>query len=142
MLFDPFGGSVSLNGDANRAARDWFLAETMPIFAYSSLARGFFSGKIKSDEGSRARELLSATTVKEYAYPPNFERLRRTELLAKEKDAPIAAIALAWLLLSPLDVHPIVSPGSIPHFNQTREALAIKLTEAEREWLNLERESL
>jgi aryl-alcohol dehydrogenase-like predicted oxidoreductase len=140
MLFDPFEGSFSLNGEKNRQARAWFQSQKTPIFAYSSLARGLLSGKIRSDESRQASQLLNPTTVKEYAYPPNFERLRRAETLAAEKGCAVSAVAIAWLLHSPLDVHPIISPGSVRHLDQALEALDVALTEREIRWLNLDQD--
>ncbi|MCH5185345.1 MAG: aldo/keto reductase [Oscillospiraceae bacterium] len=48
-VFDPWGGSVDISGDENKPARDMYIENNMPVIAYSSLARGFLSGKFKSD---------------------------------------------------------------------------------------------
>ena len=46
MIADPCGDSVTLSGEHNRAARDWYQKNQIPVIAYSCLGRGFFSGKI------------------------------------------------------------------------------------------------
>ena len=44
---DPWGpGCVSLSGPDEAEARKWYQESQMPVFAYSSLGRGFFSGRI------------------------------------------------------------------------------------------------
>ena len=39
----PWLGAVTLGGDGQRAAREWYATQGLSVFAYSSLARGFFS---------------------------------------------------------------------------------------------------
>lgn len=138
MIGDPFGTSIALNGDKCKADREWFRENKFPIFAYSGLARGFLSGKLTSADAGRAQELLRPIAIQEYAYPENFERLRRAETIAREKNASVPAIAMAWLLHQPLDVYPITSPGSVHHLRDVLSALDIALTPDEVQWLNLE----
>lgn len=134
----PEGVGATLTGNDNREGREYFAREKMPVFAYSSLGRGFFSGLVSGTEGMAGAGKLSAMTALEYAYPENFERLRRAEILAKEKNANAAQIAFAWIFTQGLDVFPITSPGSITHLNETLEAMNIRLSAKEAAWLNLE----
>ena len=39
----PWPGAVTLGGDGQRVAREWYATHELPVFAWSSLARGFFS---------------------------------------------------------------------------------------------------
>jgi aryl-alcohol dehydrogenase-like predicted oxidoreductase len=135
---DPEGRGTTLTGEPNRAAREWLLQKKMPVFAYSSLGRGFFSGRISSGHSERAKEALPPLTAKEYAYPDNFERLRRCETLAAQKGVSPAQIAFAWIFTQALNVFPVTSPSSIGHLHETVEAMHIGLTEHEAAWLNLE----
>lgn len=137
MIGDPFGGSVTISGEKNQKSREWFVRNQMPVFAYSSLGRGFFSGKIKSNEIERAKELLGIAAL-EYGFPKNFERLRRAELLAEQKSVSITQIAFAWIFKQPLNVLPITSPTSIQHLHESINAMHIELTDQEIKWLNLE----
>lgn len=137
----PEGNGATLTGAANDEARRWFLREKMPIFAYSSLGRGFFSGLASGEAGMRGAEKLPPLTAREYAYPDNFERLRRCEILGKEKNLSPAQVAFAWIFTQGLRVFPITSPGSVVHLRETVDALEIRLNPREAAWLNLEIES-
>jgi aryl-alcohol dehydrogenase-like predicted oxidoreductase len=135
---DPFGGSVTISGEANRSFRQWLRAQNMAVFAYSSLGRGFLSGKIKSWEFSRVKEVLGDWTAGEYAYPVNFDRLKRAEHLAEEKGVAVSQIAYAWLMAQDLNVFGLTAPGTKEHLRQIVEALNIRLSDQELKWLNLE----
>jgi aryl-alcohol dehydrogenase-like predicted oxidoreductase len=142
MIGDPVGSSISLNGMKNREALEWFKAHEFPILAYSSLARGFFSGRIKSNEPNRAVEMLQPMTVVEYAHPPNFERLRRAEILASKKGVSVSQIAFAWIFSRPVNVFPITSSSSITHIQESIDAMRVSISPAESLWLNLEQDEL
>jgi aryl-alcohol dehydrogenase-like predicted oxidoreductase len=137
----PESEGTTLTGEANKEAKAWFEAQGMPLFAYSCLGRGFFAGKIKGNEADKTAELLPPLTASEYAHPDNFERLRRTEILAAKKNATPAQIAFAWLFAQPLKVFPVTSPSNTAHLNETIAAMDIKLSAEEAAWLNLERET-
>jgi aryl-alcohol dehydrogenase-like predicted oxidoreductase len=118
QIADPWGpGCVSISGPTNRGARAWYGANGMPVMAYSSLARGLFSGRITAE---------------------NFERLRRALLLAEEKGASVPQIVLGFMFASPLDVFPIVGAANGDEFRENVEAFDLALTAEERAWLDLE----
>ena len=140
---DPWGpGCVSLSGPNEVAAREWYAKTNMPIFAYSSLGRGFFSGLIKSTESEKAKEIFKEPTIKGYCHPVNFKRLERVEILAKEKGLTVPQIAMAWLMNQPLNVFALVGAYKAEEMKENIEAMHLKLTQAEIEWLNLQRDSL
>ncbi len=141
MIADPCGDSVTLSGDQNHAARDWYQQNQMPVFAYSCLGRGFFSGKLKSAQIGRAEELIGLGGL-EYGFPVNFERLRRTEILAAKYQKTVPQIALAWLASQPLNLLPVTSTGTISHLQDSIEAMQLQLKKQELRWLNLQTEQL
>ena len=62
---DPWGGSagcVTLTGGENKEARQWYRDHEIAVFAYSSLGRGLFSGKYRSNEIEKA----SFTGIRDY----------------------------------------------------------------------------
>jgi aryl-alcohol dehydrogenase-like predicted oxidoreductase len=138
----PESEGTTLTGEANKEAKAWFKAQGMPLFAYSCLGRGFFSGKIRGNEAEKAADLLPPLTAAEYAHQDNFERLRRAEILGAKKNAVPAQIAFAWLFAQPLKVIPVTSPGNTAHLKETLAAMDINLSIEEAAWLNLERETL
>ena len=142
QVLDPWGpGCVTLSGPQNVEARAWYEANRMPVFAYSSLGRGFFSGRVTPANFEQTQETLDRACRTAYCHEVNFERLRRAMALAEEWGVTVPQIALAYVLGSPLDVYPLVGAANGAEFAQNVEALDISLTEAQRAWLNLERES-
>ena len=131
------GECVALTGAQNADARQWYQTGDLAIFAYSALARGFFSGKLRSDEPDKAHLLLEPPAIKGYCHPDNFERLRRAEQLAGDKGVTVAQIALAWLFCQPLQPFVVTATSTVDHVRQTVAALDITLTAAEAAWLNL-----
>ena len=137
---DPWGGSVHISGPGNRAAREWYRKNNMPVLAYSSLARGFLSGKFSTRSGKTVAETfahMGESIAKEYEYPENIERLRRVERLAEVRKLTVAQIALAWALHHPMFVSPILSPSTPEHLEANLQAFEVELTDEEFLYLNL-----
>ncbi len=137
---DPWGGGcVTISGSENRAARKWYADNRIPVFAYSAMARGFFSGKVHGDDPESARAVMDEPGLKGYAHPENFERLRRCEMLAKEKGTSVAKVALAWLFSQrELDVYALIATGRRENMRANVEASEMRLTDEECAWLDLE----
>jgi len=136
---DPWGpGCVTLSGPANRRARAWYEANQMAVVPYSSLGRGFFSGRLTRDNFEEMKSTLGRACVTAYCHEVNFTRLDRAMLLAKEKGATVPQIAIAFMLGSRLSVFPLIGAASREEFEENVRALDISLTEKERAWLDLE----
>lgn len=137
---DPWGGGcVTIAGPSNREARRWYSERRMPVFAYSAMARGFFSGRVKSADPQTALQAMDPPGLKGYACPENFERLRRCEVLAAEKGLTVAQVAMAWLFNQrALDVYALVSATKRAHMRANVEAMDVALTDGECRWLDLE----
>jgi len=140
QVHDPWGGGcVSISGPKNKEAREWYIKQNMPIFAYSSLARGLLSGKIKSSESYKAKEIFDEATLLGYCYPDNFKRLERVEILAEKKGYTVAQISLAWLMNQKVNTFALVSCENPKHMLSNIEAMNIKLTQEELDWLDLKK---
>ncbi len=131
-------GCITISGPENKAARAFYAKTEIPVFAYSSLARGFFSGAFLSQEPEKAKEILDMPGYTGYFCENNLERLHRCEQLAKEKDVTVAQIAMAWIYNQPFTVLAISSPVTQKQLQENVEAISIKLSAAELKWLNLE----
>jgi len=140
QVADPWGGGcVTISGPANKADRQWYADNRIPVFAYSTMARGFFSGLVRSDAPERAGEVVDAPGLKGYGCPENFERLRRCEILAAEKGLTVPQIAMAWIFnQKDLDVYALVATGRRENMRTNVAASEIQLTDAECRWLDLE----
>ena len=135
----PLGdGCVTISGPENADARRWYASRDIAVFAYSSLARGFFSGAFTSDHPDDAKKIMDGPGLTGYFCESNLERLRRCEQLAGEKKVSVPQIALAWIFNQKFDVFALSSPVTREQIDQNVRALDIVLTEDERAWLNLE----
>ena len=140
QIQDPWGsGCITISGPSNKDARSWYKENRMPVIAYSSLGRGLFSGKVRSDALDRVTEVLDEFALKGYGYPENYERLHRCEELAKKKHCTVPQIAMAWIYSQELDTFAVVSTSSAKRMQDNIEALYIKLTEEECAYLDLQK---
>lgn len=138
---DPWGhNSVSIAGRAQAEARAWYAKTQLPVIAYSALARGLFSGRLQSADADRAEQYLDIYARRGYASAENFERLRRCEALAKQKNATVPQIAMAWAFQQGLNLFAIVSTSSAERMRANIAALDIALSKEECRYLNLEGE--
>jgi aryl-alcohol dehydrogenase-like predicted oxidoreductase len=139
---DPWGdnsGSVTLSGPENADARSWYAETQLPVLAWSSIARGFFSGRFSRADFEQKKDLLDGAASRAYIHERNFERLDRVEALAGERGVTVPQIAMAYVLTDPMNVYAIVGAADRSEMIANIEALEVKLSGAEREWLNLER---
>lgn len=138
QLDNPWGpGCVSISGPREAEAREWYRRGNMPIFAYSSLARGLFSGRITRENYHRTKEQLDKACRRAYCHEPNFERLERARRLAEVKGVSVPQVALAYLFHHGLNVFALVGAASPAELADNLPALDIKLTAAELSWLDL-----
>lgn len=143
QVFNPWGpGCVSLSGPQEADARAWYLENQMVVFSYSSLARGFLSGRVKSNHPEEAKDVLEAVAVHAYAYPVNYERLARAEKLAAEKSVSVPQIAIAFILHSPMIVFPLVAAYNVSEMEDNLKAFDIELSDAEWNWLDLQTDTI
>jgi len=110
----------------------------MPVFAYSSLARGLLSGIVTKDSLKNREQLLDKVCNHAYCYENNFKRLERAEYLVKKKNIPIAQISLAYVINQPLNIFPIIGAANRDEIEADIGALDIELSQEEMAWLNLE----
>lgn len=134
-LGDPWGGSVTLAGPDKAEWRAYLAKTQMPVFAYSSLGRGFFSGRLKSTDADRAHDIIGFG-ADEYGFPINYEKLRRAEILAEKKGVTVSQIAYAWVMQTDMNVFGLTKPGSAQHIHDSIAAMSIPLTDEEKIWLN------
>jgi len=115
--------------------RAWHERTQIPVLAWSSQARGFFTDRAHPDK--REDEEL----VRCWYSEDNFQRRERAIELARKKGVLPINIALAYVLAQPFPVFALIGPRTIDETRTTMPALDISLTPAEVRWLNLEAES-
>ena len=136
QMQDPFGGGcVTLTGPENREARAWYAHSRMPVIAYSSLGRGFFSGRFRAYDYDGAGRLLDLYARKGYLYPENMERLRRAEELAAHRGLTVPEIAMRYVFSSGMNVFAVVSTTSPERLQMNIRAAAHPLSPEEIRYL-------
>lgn len=136
----PWAGCISLGGPDARDERAWYRAQQMPILAWSSLCRGLFSGHYTPERlatGDPAEDHVVAC----YGNAANAERLRRVTEISDQKGVSIPQLATAYLLQHPIKVFPLVGCASGAEYAELAEAFDIPLTQQERDYLDLGRDS-
>jgi aryl-alcohol dehydrogenase-like predicted oxidoreductase len=130
-------GCVSIAGDPE--AQAWYARTRLPIFAWSSQARGFFSGRYSPELTEGATE-DAKNVIRTYYSGANWDRYRRAGELAQEKGCTLQQVVLAWVLHQPLEVFALIGPATVAELDNSLGALDVELTPDEIAWLNLEGE--
>ncbi len=131
-------GCVTISGPENKAAREWYKNNNMPVFAYSSLARGLFSGAFSSKNPEDAKKVMDEPGIIGYYCERNIERLSRCEQMAEKKNLTVAQVAMAWIYNQDFEVFALSSPANNDQAEQNIAAMNTVLTKEEVKWLNLE----
>ena len=105
---DPWGGGcASISGDQD--ARAWYVERGMPVLAYSSLGRGFMSGRFRSFDYKEAKRVLDGPARKGYLCEENMQRLQRAEELAERYGCSVSDIATRYVFSCGLNLFAIMS---------------------------------
>jgi aryl-alcohol dehydrogenase-like predicted oxidoreductase len=113
---------------------DLCIAEEIGVITYFSLAKGFLSGKYRSeaDLGQSPRGL----GIKGYLNKRGFEILKALDQVSAKHGAKPAGIALAWLIARPGITAPIASATTVAQFDSLKKAASLKLTGEDMEILD------
>jgi aryl-alcohol dehydrogenase-like predicted oxidoreductase len=108
---------------------DLCVSEEMGVITYSSLAKGFLSGKYRSaaDLGKSPR----GGGVKAYLSPRGMRVLAALDSIAAAHGAKPAEVALAWIMARPGVTAPIASATSLDQMESLINAVNLTLTPAE-----------
>jgi aryl-alcohol dehydrogenase-like predicted oxidoreductase len=115
---------------ANHHMIEWHQERQMPLLSWSSQAGGFFTG-LYTPENRGNKDM-----VRVYYNSTNWERFKRTEQLAIEKDATPIQIALGYVLNQSFPTAAIIGPRAVGELDSSVKGSSIKLKESEIDWLN------
>lgn len=110
---------VLIDEDAVRHYRD----QNLPILAYTSQARGFFSKAAVAGAAHLKPDLRAA-----FDNPENRGRLDRAIILARELGVAVSAITLAYLTSREVACIPIIGPMTITQLQDSLAAADLRLT--------------
>ena len=130
QLRAPWDGCLSIGGPEAAGDRDWYRRTQLPLFSWSSLAGGFFSGRFGRDKPrpDSGREVLSADT---YCSEGNFDRLETAQAIGRAHGVSTARVALAYIMQTGLDAYPIAASATPEEFADNAAALDLQLSAEE-----------
>jgi len=130
MVESPWPGCLA---SSDVESRNWLAERNMPLFPWSSQARGFFAdGRAHPDDHS------DPDLVRSWYSDDNFERLARVREMASRKNVAVITIALAYVLNQSNPTFPLVGPLSADETRSSMAALDVEMTSTDLAWLNLE----
>ncbi|MGC9454179.1 MAG: aldo/keto reductase [Phycisphaerae bacterium] len=136
MVREPWAGCVSISGPSQEEARLWYRQHDVALVPWSSLARGFLSGRVRRD-GPAPAEQRDELGIESFGSKANYERVERAARLAEKKGLTIPQVALAYVLNQPLNVFPLVGCWSSEEFRANLDVLEIELSQEEIAFLEL-----
>ena len=137
---EPWDNCVTISGPENENARAFYAENKMPLFTWSSMAGGFWSGKFTRETYKQFEETgdyFEKLAVKCYCYPQNFDRLDRAKEVAEKRGITLPQVALAYVLSYPLDIYALVGSATPDELKANIAASEMKLTPGELAYLDL-----
>ena len=131
----PWPGCITISGQSSSAAREWYTRTQLPVFTWSSLAGGFFSGRFTRENLNSFDDPMDKVCVASYCFEENFQRLSRVQTLAQQKGVSLAQVALAYVLSQPMNIFALVGCRNGDEFRANAAALEVALTPEECRWL-------
>lgn len=130
----PWDDCISITGQ-HSFEQDWYKRHNMPVFCWSSLAGGWFSGRIGRGQ---IQDYADELFVRCYHSDSNWKRLERAQHLGKSIGATAAQVALAYVLNQPFTTFPLVAAYTKDEFDACIAALNIDLNDNDLAWLDLQ----
>lgn len=120
---------------------DLFENEGIGLLPWGPLGGGFLTGKYKRNEKPIEGRISHTADHTEESWErrsteQNWAILDVVERLAKEKNASVSQVALAWVLHNPVVSSVIVGPRTLEQFDDNMGAAEISLSDVELEELN------
>lgn len=138
QLESPWGDDcLTISGPAHEADRRWYAEHAMPVFAWSSLARGFLSGRLTRDNLEEQRGRIEEHVIRCYVSEDNWRRQERAAELAAAKGLSLPQIALAYVLSQPFESYALVASCTGEEARANAAAVECRLTPEEIAWLEL-----
>ena len=125
---EPWPGCVSVSGAGRARDLEWYRAAGVALFAWSSLAGGFFSGKVDAADAKTGGEEWRARCLRVYGHERNWGRQERARELGVAKGLSLAQVALAYVLSQECAVFPLVGCQSGAEFAACVRVLEVRLT--------------
>ncbi|MEM7445886.1 MAG: aldo/keto reductase [Pseudomonadota bacterium] len=124
---EPYWPDTVTTSDDDRA---WYARHQMPLVAWSSLGRGFFS---RGNTNDRSDQDL----VRVFYSDGNFQRKRRATELANAKNLSMFEIAIAYVTSQAFPSVALCGARTVEQVKDASHAGDLVLSQQERDWLDL-----
>lgn len=114
----------------NRSEYDYYLSHKMPVFAYASQAQGFFP--IVAQSGLDA---LPPKVRARFASEDNLLRLERAKKIAAERNVPVPAVVLNYIISNRLPAAALIGPKAPDQLADSLRAAELEVTPEEMDAL-------
>jgi aryl-alcohol dehydrogenase-like predicted oxidoreductase len=126
-MVNPVWAGVLASSDT--AWKTWLRQHSLPVFAWSSQARGFFTDR------AAPHKLSDKELVNGWYSDKNFARRTRAIALGERLGKGPLHVALAYCLAQDFPVVPIIGPLAVGELEDSLKALEIELSPADVRWL-------
>ncbi len=131
----PYRDCITISGPGGAAERDWYREQQMPLFTWSSLAQGFFSGRYQRDNLDTFTDPFDRICVRSYGSAENFQRLDRAVMLGAQTGLSLPQIAVAYVLNYPLDIFALIGCRTPEEWQANMAAMELELKPSTLHWL-------
>jgi len=144
MIEPMWWGCVGISGPgpAQVEARKWYTENDIAVFPWSSLGRGFFTGRVTRENAEQMKEEMDECMSRSMYCEDNFRRLDRAFELAKAKNVPVATLAVAYVLAQPMKMFPFTGGKTPKEVCENARVFEVGLSDAEIAYLELRSNSL
>ena len=97
----------------------WYKKHQLPLFAFSSQAKGFFSKAAQMD----GIDVLNEKITSRYVSEENISRLKALKAMSKELGVSVTSLVIAYITSSPFPAVAIIGPSNI---DQLKDSLSGK----------------
>ena len=112
----------------NKAEYEWHEKSKMPLMAYTSQAKGFFT---KIHNGN-----MKKSDIVRFMSDDNIERARKAKKLADEYSVSPTCIALAYLTNNKVQTSAIIGPRNLSQLEDSMKVKDVMLSKDQIKWLN------
>lgn len=132
----PWQGCLTAGDPASLA---WYERTQLPLFAWASLARGYFSAQPVDGAAVRRHGMIpldqDIDAAAAFDSPANRERRERARILAGELGVTANQVALAWVLSQPFPTWAVIGARTIAELEESAAAADLELSSDQVRWL-------
>lgn len=128
----PWDDCISITGAGNAQERAWYRETHFPLFCWSTLCGGWFSGRMTRENQADHAETLY---MRCYGCEANLQRLERAAELAQERGLTVPQVVLAYVLNQDFNAFALVAGFAPGEFTGLIPALDVAFSAEEMLWL-------